>query len=233
MNPEVHSFFHEDSNTVGHVVQEPDGRHCAIIDAALDYDQAAGRTRTDFADQIVAHRPRARARASTGSSRPTPMPTTCAPRPISSSSSAAASASASTSPTCRSCSGAVQRREDLQHRRLAVRPAVQGRRPLHGRRARGARAAHARPHARLHHLCDRRCRLRRRHAVHAGWRHGARRFPGRRRRDAVSLDRADPRAAARDPPVHVPRLRPGRPRHRLGDHGRRGAGQEHPRARRA
>ena len=54
MRPEVHSFFHEDSNTIAHVVCEPDGPHCAIIDAALDFDQAAGRTRTEFADQIVA-----------------------------------------------------------------------------------------------------------------------------------------------------------------------------------
>jgi glyoxylase-like metal-dependent hydrolase (beta-lactamase superfamily II) len=53
MNPEVHSFFHEGSNTIAHVVQEPGGRHCAIIDAALDFDQASGRTRTDFADKIV------------------------------------------------------------------------------------------------------------------------------------------------------------------------------------
>jgi glyoxylase-like metal-dependent hydrolase (beta-lactamase superfamily II) len=54
MNPEVHSFFHEGSNTICHVVHEPGGRHGAIIDAALDFDQAAGRTGTTFADQIVA-----------------------------------------------------------------------------------------------------------------------------------------------------------------------------------
>ena len=54
MMPEVHSFFHEESNTIAHVVQEPEGRRCAVIDAALDFDQAAGRTKTDFADQIVA-----------------------------------------------------------------------------------------------------------------------------------------------------------------------------------
>jgi glyoxylase-like metal-dependent hydrolase (beta-lactamase superfamily II) len=54
MNPEVTSFFHEGSNTICHVVREPDGGHCAIIDAALDYDQAAGRTHTAFAEKIVA-----------------------------------------------------------------------------------------------------------------------------------------------------------------------------------
>jgi glyoxylase-like metal-dependent hydrolase (beta-lactamase superfamily II) len=55
IKPEVRSFFHEGSNTIGHVVHAPDDKRCAIIDVALDYDQAAGRTRTDFADQVVAH----------------------------------------------------------------------------------------------------------------------------------------------------------------------------------
>ena len=54
IKPEVTSFFHEDSNTVCHLVHAPADKHCAIIDAALDYDQAAGRTRTAFADAIVA-----------------------------------------------------------------------------------------------------------------------------------------------------------------------------------
>jgi len=54
MKPKVHSFFHEHSNTICHVVREPDGRGCAIIDAVLDYDQAAGRTHTEFADQVAA-----------------------------------------------------------------------------------------------------------------------------------------------------------------------------------
>ena len=54
MTPKVDSFFHEQSNTITHVVQEPEGRHAAIIDAALDFDQAAGRTMTEFADRIVA-----------------------------------------------------------------------------------------------------------------------------------------------------------------------------------
>jgi glyoxylase-like metal-dependent hydrolase (beta-lactamase superfamily II) len=54
MNPEVHSFFHEESSTICHVVHEPAGRRCAIIDAALDFDQAAGRTKTAFADELIA-----------------------------------------------------------------------------------------------------------------------------------------------------------------------------------
>ena len=54
MQPKVTSFFHEESNTVCHVVCEPAGRHAAIIDAALDFDEAAGRTKTEFADRVIA-----------------------------------------------------------------------------------------------------------------------------------------------------------------------------------
>jgi glyoxylase-like metal-dependent hydrolase (beta-lactamase superfamily II) len=54
MQPEVTSFFHEDSNTVCHVVREEGGRHAAVIDAVLDFDEAAGRTTTEFADQVIA-----------------------------------------------------------------------------------------------------------------------------------------------------------------------------------
>jgi hypothetical protein len=54
MQPSVTSFFHEGSNTISHVVREPDGARCAIIDAVLDYDQAAGRTHTELADKIAA-----------------------------------------------------------------------------------------------------------------------------------------------------------------------------------
>jgi glyoxylase-like metal-dependent hydrolase (beta-lactamase superfamily II) len=54
MNPKVHSFFHEDSNTICHLVREPEGRRCAIIDAVLDFDEAAGRTTAVFADRVAA-----------------------------------------------------------------------------------------------------------------------------------------------------------------------------------
>ena len=54
MKPGITSFFHEESNTVCHVVCEPAGEHAAIIDAALDFDEAAGRTKTEFADRVIA-----------------------------------------------------------------------------------------------------------------------------------------------------------------------------------
>ncbi|MCG2634381.1 MAG: MBL fold metallo-hydrolase [Gammaproteobacteria bacterium] len=51
--PEVTSFFHRPTYTFTHVVADPDDKHCAIIDPVLDFDQASGRTRTEFSDQVL------------------------------------------------------------------------------------------------------------------------------------------------------------------------------------
>lgn len=53
MTPDVKAFFDDATNTVSYVVREPEGRACAIIDSVLDYDQAAGRTDTQSADEII------------------------------------------------------------------------------------------------------------------------------------------------------------------------------------
>jgi glyoxylase-like metal-dependent hydrolase (beta-lactamase superfamily II) len=55
MTPDVHAFFDPATNTVSYVVREPQGRHCAIIDSVLDFDQASGRTDTKSADQVIAY----------------------------------------------------------------------------------------------------------------------------------------------------------------------------------
>ena len=54
MTPDVKAFFDNATNTVSYVVREPQGSACAIIDSVLDYDQAAGRTDTRSADDIIA-----------------------------------------------------------------------------------------------------------------------------------------------------------------------------------
>jgi glyoxylase-like metal-dependent hydrolase (beta-lactamase superfamily II) len=54
-NPIVQAFFHEPTNTLSYVVQDPDGPGVAVIDPVLDYDHRSGRTDTEFADQIVAY----------------------------------------------------------------------------------------------------------------------------------------------------------------------------------
>lgn len=55
MTPRVTSFFDEATNTASHVVAEPDGSRCAIVDSVLDYDPKSGRTETRSADRVVAH----------------------------------------------------------------------------------------------------------------------------------------------------------------------------------
>lgn len=54
MQPKVHAFFDEATNTITYVVQEPEGRACAVIDSVLDFDYASGRTDTRSADAVIA-----------------------------------------------------------------------------------------------------------------------------------------------------------------------------------
>jgi glyoxylase-like metal-dependent hydrolase (beta-lactamase superfamily II) len=52
--PIVTSFFDEATNTVSHVVRDPSGGACAIVDPVLDFDMSSGRTSTDSADRVAA-----------------------------------------------------------------------------------------------------------------------------------------------------------------------------------
>lgn len=53
MTPQVHPFFDEATNTLTYLVQEPEGRACAVIDSVLDFDYASGRTDTRSADAVI------------------------------------------------------------------------------------------------------------------------------------------------------------------------------------
>ena len=55
MTPQVYPFFDEATNTLTYLVQEPNGRACAVIDSVLDFDYASGRTDTRSADAVIAH----------------------------------------------------------------------------------------------------------------------------------------------------------------------------------
>mgnify|MGYP006153493815 CR=1 FL=1 len=55
MTPKVHAFFDEATNTITYVVQEPEGRACAVIDSVLDFDQPSGRTSHASADAVIAY----------------------------------------------------------------------------------------------------------------------------------------------------------------------------------
>lgn len=55
MSVSVESFYDKATGTVTHVVVEPNGRRCAIVDSLLDYDAASGRTATASADAVIGH----------------------------------------------------------------------------------------------------------------------------------------------------------------------------------
>ena len=52
--PRIQSFFDPDTFTATHVVACPVTRVAAVIDSVLDFDPAAGRTRTHAADRVLA-----------------------------------------------------------------------------------------------------------------------------------------------------------------------------------
>ncbi|CUH67008.1 Beta-lactamase hydrolase-like protein [Thalassovita gelatinovora] len=54
MKPIVTAFFDEATNTISYVVQDPNGKSCAVIDSVLDFDYSSGRTDTKSADAIIA-----------------------------------------------------------------------------------------------------------------------------------------------------------------------------------
>ncbi|MEP2641839.1 MBL fold metallo-hydrolase [Roseobacter sp.] len=54
-HPQVQSFFDPQSNTISYVVKDPDSTACAVIDAVMNFDYAAGRLSYDCADEIIAY----------------------------------------------------------------------------------------------------------------------------------------------------------------------------------
>jgi glyoxylase-like metal-dependent hydrolase (beta-lactamase superfamily II) len=52
--PDVKAFFDTQSNTISYVVKDPDSTSCAVIDAVMQFDAAAGRLSYESADEIIA-----------------------------------------------------------------------------------------------------------------------------------------------------------------------------------
>ena len=46
----IESFFHQETNTISHLIWDEDSRDAAIIDPVLDFESASGATSTEFAD---------------------------------------------------------------------------------------------------------------------------------------------------------------------------------------
>ncbi len=51
--PLVEAFFDEQSNTISYVVQDPASKSCAVVDAVMEFDYAAGRLTYVGADAII------------------------------------------------------------------------------------------------------------------------------------------------------------------------------------
>ncbi|MEM7497746.1 MAG: MBL fold metallo-hydrolase, partial [Pseudomonadota bacterium] len=52
--PEVEGFFDPATNTVSYIVKDPGSDACAVVDAVMDIDYAAGRISYESADRLVA-----------------------------------------------------------------------------------------------------------------------------------------------------------------------------------
>ena len=50
----IEGFFEPVTSTISYLVLDPRTLNCAIIDSVLDYDPKSGRTRTVFADRLIA-----------------------------------------------------------------------------------------------------------------------------------------------------------------------------------
>lgn len=53
--PDVTAFFDAQSNTISYVVKDPHSKACAVIDAVMQFDYAAGRLSYDSADAMIDH----------------------------------------------------------------------------------------------------------------------------------------------------------------------------------
>ncbi len=55
IKPEVAGFHDPRTGTISYVVRDPSSKSCAIVDAVMDIDYAAGRISYDSADRLIAH----------------------------------------------------------------------------------------------------------------------------------------------------------------------------------
>jgi hypothetical protein len=197
---------------------------CAVIDTVLDYDAAAGRTATASADEVIAYVREqgltcewvleTHVHADHLSAAPYVQEKLGGKLGIGSNITVVQDTFGKVFNA-----GTEFQRDGSQFDRL-----FQRRRRVRARLLQRPRHAHAGPHPGLPDLRHRRCRVRRRHLVHAGLRHRAGRLSRRLGAPALPLDPQGAGAAARDAAVPVPRLQgAGARRLCLGDDGGRGA----------
>ncbi len=173
--PDVKGFYDPKTGSIQYVVSDPATNACAIIDPVLDYDEKSGATKTEHAGDSRLCR-----RAWPYSRMDPRHPSACRSLlggPLPKGKDRSIERSAPVSSMCKRCGRRSTTGRTL--RMTAVSGTACSRKgDFQARHDRRESDVFARTHARLDHLCHRRLRVRPRHAVHAGFRHGAGRFPG-------------------------------------------------------
>ena len=147
----------------------------------LDYDHRIGKASTRFGRRVLAKARRAGHQDRLGAGDPRPRRPPVRRRPTSRLKTGAKVGDRRAHPRRAAHLPAGVQRHRRERRRPRVRPPVQGRRALPARQRSRSRSCYtAGPYAGRRRLPDRRCGVRRRHDVHAGLRHRARRLPRRR-----------------------------------------------------
>lgn len=54
-SPQVKAFFDSATHTISYVVADPETQICAVLDAVMEFDYAAGKLTTNMADDIIAY----------------------------------------------------------------------------------------------------------------------------------------------------------------------------------
>ena len=181
VKPEVTAFFDEPTNTISYVVKDPASNACAVVDSVMDIDYAAGRITYDGADKIIAFVKEKGLTVEWLIETHVHADHLSAAPYIQKKLGGKLGIGDKITVVQETFGKIFNEGTEFQRDGSPVRPSLQGRRHLHRRQDAVLRDAHARSHAGLHDPCHGRCGLCRRHALHAGRRHGARRLSGRRR----------------------------------------------------
>ena len=188
MRPEVTAFFDEATNTISYVVVDPSTKRCAVIDSVLDYDPDAARTDKRSANQIIDFVRRhglevewvleTHVHADHLSAAPYIKQELGGKLAI-----------GSEITTVQNVFGKIfNAGTEFQRDGSQFDVLFKDGDTFRLGEISGAGHAHPRPYPGRHDLRDRRRRIRRRHAVHAGRGDRAGGLPGRRRAQAVPLD---------------------------------------------
>ena len=165
--PRVKGFFDPRTYSVQYVVADPETKRCAIIDPVLDFDEKSGSTAPRSADAILAYIDEQELAVDWILDTHPHADHFSAAHYLKEKTGAPTAIGAHVVDVQKLWQG-IYNWPGPADGRLAMGPAVRGWRSIQDRLASTPGDVLARPHAGLDHLCHRRCRLRPRHALHAG-----------------------------------------------------------------